>query len=69
VLEQNTLGVATVKDSRPIITAFQEPPFPLPSAASALPENTRMSELERFNQANCTANLPETASKVTPPIR
>jgi hypothetical protein len=66
VLEQNTLGVASIKDSRPIITAFQEPPLPLLSAASALPESTRMSELERFNQANCTTDLPETASRVNP---
>jgi hypothetical protein len=68
VLEQNILGVATIKESRPIITEFNQPPTPLPSAASALLESTRISELERFNQANCTAELPEAASKVTLPI-
>jgi hypothetical protein len=69
VLEQNTLGVASIKESRPIITEFADPPLPLPVAASDLPESTRMLELERFNQANCTADLPETASMVTPSPR
>jgi hypothetical protein len=57
VLDQNYLGIASIKQSKPTIIAL-DPPLPLPTSIY-FANSTPM--LERFNRANCTADLPETA--------
>jgi hypothetical protein len=62
VLEQNYLGVASVRRSTPTIIGI-DPPLPLPTAIDF---TNSPPMLERFNRASCTADLPEAAGRVNP---
>ncbi len=70
VLDQNYLGIASVRPKPymgPYIRAL-DPPIPLLAASSVVVafSHSRLM-LERFNRANCTNDLPETARRVSLP--